>query len=126
MKMPHILTSYEGDEVDPSIEPLLEGAYLALTGQIASLPLIKHKLEDLLLFLSSPRGRTHVNCVATDQFFVDYRDWPVIWDALPESYVGVLSDIGGLLHDAVISPEIAANFDSTPELLLERVRQLPE
>ncbi len=40
-----------------------------------------------------------------------------------EALADVLGDVGGALHDTVKVPEIAENFDSTPEQLLARVRQ---
>jgi hypothetical protein len=48
------------------------------------------------------------------------------WDAdeLPESFVEILSDMSGALHDTVSAPDIAANFESTPDQLLERARRL--
>jgi len=32
-------------------------------------------------------------------------------------------DLGGALHDTITDPEIARNFESLPEQLLERVKQ---
>ena len=122
---PDILASYEGADVDPVIRPLLEAAYLALTGPRPILSNVKASLEVVLLFLTSPHGKTHANCVATEHFFRSRGQWPVVWDSLPQSYVTVLDDIGSLLHDAIAAPEIAANFGSTPDLLLDRVRLLP-
>jgi hypothetical protein len=52
----------------------------------------------------------------------------VLWDRIEEIEAAdpmlaeVLSDMGGALHDTVSNPEIAENFDSTPELLLDRLR----
>jgi hypothetical protein len=49
-----------------------------------------------------------------------------VWDAdqLPEPFVDILNDMGSALHDTVSAPLIAANFQSTPEQLLERARRL--
>jgi hypothetical protein len=43
---------------------------------------------------------------------------------LPEPFVDILADMGSALHDTVSAPLIAANFQSTPEQLLERARRL--
>jgi len=49
-----------------------------------------------------------------------------VWNAerLPDAYVNILADMSGALHDTISAPEIAANFESTPEQLLARVRAL--
>jgi hypothetical protein len=43
---------------------------------------------------------------------------------LPEGYQDLLGDIGGGLHDTVSAPDVAENFESTPEQLLERLERL--
>jgi hypothetical protein len=85
---------------------------------------VKDRLESLLRFLCTEGGRTHANCLETERYFFQRSQWPVDWGRFPESYTSLLDDIGGLLHDAVVSPEIAANFDSTLEQLLDRTRAL--
>ncbi len=122
---PRILSSHDDQEVTPGLRPLLEGAYEQIVQVPADLPHLKASLDRLLTFLCSPIGRTHANCVETDRFILWHFDWPVTWEHLPESYTDVLGDIGGTLHDTFGAPEIAENFDSTPEQLLERVRRLP-
>ncbi|MCC6547948.1 hypothetical protein IT570_12350, partial [Candidatus Sumerlaeota bacterium] len=52
--------------------------------------------------------------------------WPEGWGHLPESFGEILNDMGGALHDTVTAPEIAQNFESTPEQLLERVRKISD
>jgi hypothetical protein len=51
-------------------------------------------------------------------------DWERDWDELPEECIDILADMAGALHDTVKAPEIAHNFDSTPEQLLERAKKL--
>ena len=49
-----------------------------------------------------------------------------VWDGdeLPQPFVDILADMSGVLHDTVSAPDITANFESTPEQLLERARRL--
>jgi hypothetical protein len=122
---PKILSSHDGQEVTPGLRPLLVDAYEQIVQVPADLATLKASLERLLVFLCSPIGRTHANCVETDRFFLWHFEWPVTWEHLPDSYTDVLGDIGGTLHDTFGAPDIAENFDSTPEQLLERVRGLP-
>ena len=108
---PQVLTHQDGQPVDPSLRAFLESVYGQLIQIPADYPALKNGLEQLLTFLCSPVGRTHANCVETDRFFFKHDDWSVSWDHLADEYTNVLSDIGGLLHDAVSAPEIADNFD---------------
>lgn len=52
--------------------------------------------------------------------------WVRDWDPDPEELSDILGDIGGILHDTFHAPEVAENFDSAPELLLERIRAFRE
>jgi hypothetical protein len=125
MKYPPILKSVDGEQVSPELAPLLYGAYRSTQGQAAHLADLRSALRDLLKFLSSKKGRTNANCSATDSFFLDIDDkWHGTREHLPEPYQDLLGDIGGSLHDTVSAPEMAENFDSTPEQLLERLERL--
>jgi hypothetical protein len=88
------------------------------------LKLLKESLINLMSFLSSDKHRTYKNCKAVDLFFTIDDHWNVRWDNLPEEYKLILDDIGGCLHDTMSNPNIAENFESTPERLLERIKQL--
>jgi hypothetical protein len=80
---------------------------------------IEAAVEALLTFLSSSSGRTDANCKAVDHFLcLGEFDWP----DLPDPLGDVLADMAGALHDSVSRPAIAANFESMPEQLLERLR----
>jgi hypothetical protein len=119
----------DGESVSPEVEPLVRNVHAEVVRNPAQLSRLKGALESLLLFLSSPGGRTHANCTAVDLFFTFDDAWPSgLWEHLPDSFADVLADIGAALHDTVKAPRIAENFDSLPEQLLARVRaiQLPE
>ena len=75
----------------------------------------------LLEFLSSPAGRTDENCKAVDRFFFQDDEW--LSDRLPEAYHDVIAHMDAL-HDTITAPDIAKNFDATPEQLLARARSL--
>jgi hypothetical protein len=72
----------------------------------------------------SPEGRTNANCCATDHFFLLREGWETDWEHLPDSFGDIVGDIGGSLHDTVIAPKIANDFQSTPEQLLERLQAI--
>jgi hypothetical protein len=86
---------------------------------------LRAQVESLLVFLSSPAGRTDRNCQVVDSTLM--RD-DELWDAVEEiesadlALADVLRDMAGALHDTVSAPQVAANFDSTPEQLLSRLR----
>jgi hypothetical protein len=111
-----------GESVSAELRPLLQQVYKKIVKQPPGLQEIKDALENLLYYLTTPSGRTSANCVATDLFFC-LADWGVDWESFPDVLTDLIGDMGGALHDTVSHPEIARNFESTPEQLLERVRQ---
>jgi hypothetical protein len=125
MKYPSVLTSVDDERVSPELAPLLYAAYRSIQGQAPDLADLRSALRDLFKFLSSKKGRTNANCSTTDSFFLEIdNNWQGSRDHLPEAYQDLLGDIGGCLHDAVSAPEMAENFESTPEQLLERLERL--
>ena len=119
----------DGESVSTEVEPLVRNVHAEVVRNPAHLARLKGALEALLLFLSSPAGRTHANCSAVDLFFTLDDAWPSgMWEHLPEPFADVLADMGGALHDTVKAPHVAENFSSLPEQLLVRVRaiQLPQ
>jgi hypothetical protein len=124
MTVPLVLESVDGERVRPTLQPLLAAVYAEVQRPIADLGALRRALEALLLYLSSSAGRTHANCVATDSFFMETDRWERTWGHLPEPYQDLLGDLGGALHDTFSAPEIAENFFSTPEQLLDQLRQI--
>ena len=109
-------------DADVALRPLLQHLHASMTHTPIHLPDVRSAMVAVLEFLASPTGRTDANCRAVDFFLMQDEAWDA--EALPESYVEILSDMSGALHDTVSAPDIAANFESTPEQLLERVRRL--
>jgi len=109
-------------EADPELTPLVQVLHAQLTADPLRVGELKDALMALLAFLSSPRGRTHANCSAVDHFFTVDDTW--VSDRLPDSFMEIMADISGALHDTVCAPQIARSFSSTPEQLLERARSL--
>jgi hypothetical protein len=109
-------------DVSPELAPLLRGAYEEIARQPTDAPALKESLHALLAFLASPAGRTDANCRTTDLFFCLSED--LDWDHLADEFADILGDMAGALHDTVSSPDIARNFDSTPEQLLDRLSRV--
>jgi hypothetical protein len=80
---------------------------------------VRASLITLFEYLSSPAGRTDANCRAVDGFFYLNDDLPL--ERLPDSLQDVFAHMDAL-HDTITTPDIAENFGSTPEQLLERAR----
>jgi hypothetical protein len=111
-----------------SAPPALNSYLFQVRDSISAIPTnlvaIKSALVELLVYLSSPEGRTSENCTTTDTFFRLHDDYMFNWLHLPEEFQLILEDIGSRLHDTVEHPDIATNFAGTPEQLLERVHSL--
>lgn len=89
-----------------------------------NLDAIKAALIELLVYLSSPEGRTSESCTTTGTFFRLHDDYGFNWFHLPEELRLILDDIGGQLHDTLVHPDITTNFENTPEVLLTRIHCL--
>ena len=98
----------------------LSSAYHAIVHRPYDPDRVAEAIRGLLEYLSSPEGRTDANCVTTDLFFCLQEDWADAWEDEPEWLADILADLGGALHDTFRHPDIAKNFDSTPEQLLAR------
>jgi len=123
MSQPKVITAYEGESVSPALGPLLLAVHDELAKRSEDYADLKAAVERVLVFLSSPTGRTNANCWAADLFFALGEGWgDVTWEHVPDQLGDVLGDMAMALHDTVKSPEIAENFDSTPEQLLARAR----
>ena len=106
-------------EADATLQPLMQSVRAALFVSPVDLAAVKTSLIALLEYLSSPAGRTDANCCAVDGFFYLDDDLPL--ERLPEALQDVFAHMDAL-HDTITAPQIAENFSSTPEQLLERVR----
>lgn len=109
-------------EADPNAQNLINAIQLTLSNENLNLKALKKGMIELLEYLASPNGRTDANCRAVDGFFTFDDLW--LEKNLPEPFHDLFADIGGALHDTVSSPDVAENFDSTPEQLLKRTREL--
>src|SRR5262245_52664048 len=109
-------------DADDALRPLLLRLHEELQRTPAELSALRAAIIAVLEFLASPRGRTDANCRTVDSFLMRDETWD--GDRFPQAYVDVLADMAGALHDTITAPDIAANFESTPEQLLERARRL--
>lgn len=128
MKVPPILErvddAYASERVSPELAPLLREVYAQVIRGDTNLSQLYDALSALLSFLASAAGRTHVNCVAADSFFMLNDRWERDWEHLPEPCQDLLGYLGDALHDTVSAPEVAENFDNTPEQLLAQLRRV--
>ena len=121
---PHVPDSYNGEPASTELRPLLLAVYQQLQDRPTDIPGLAASLLNLLSFLASPAGRTNANCQVAGSFFLLGQGWAVEgWDHVPEPLGDIIAEIGMSLHDTVSSPEIAENFDGTPEQLLVRLRR---
>ena len=96
------------------LELLLHDVYNAFGDDAA----LRTAVERVLVFLTTPAGRTDANCTVADQFIsATEAQWR------SSSLAPILEDMGGTLHDAIHAENIARTFEATPEQLLERVRK---
>jgi hypothetical protein len=109
-------------DTDDALRPLLLRLHEEFQRASLELPALRVAIIAVLEFLASPSGRTDANCRAVDSFLMHDEAWD--GDRLPQPFVDVLVDMAGALHDTVTAPDIAANFESTPEQLLNRARRL--
>jgi len=113
---------HPASDVDAALRPLLEYLHQCLQLRPIDLAVLRVAIVGVLDFLVSPKGRTNANCRAVDFFLMQDEVWNA--DELPDVFAVILSDMSGALHDTVFAPDIASNFESTPEQLLERAKRL--
>ncbi len=109
-------------EADSRARELVNAVQSTLAHNLPDLSELKKSLIDLFEYLSSRNGRTVENCNAISSFFM-FDDLWVDRD-LPDHFQAIFVDVSGALHDTVSAPEVAENFDSTPEQLLKRAKEL--
>lgn len=107
---------------DSRARELVNAVQSILAHNVPDLTELKKSLINLLEYLSSPNGRTDENCNAINSFFMFDDLW--VDRNLPDHFHEIFVDVSGALHDTVSAPEMAENFDSTPEQLLKRVKEL--
>lgn len=117
-------SSRTSEHVSLELKPLLQKFHEEMISKSANISALKSAVMNILLFLTTPEGRTNANCWAVDLFFSIDDNWQEKWPEVPDLLKDVISDMGGALHDTFGSPEIAKQFDSTPEQLLKRVEEL--
>jgi len=109
-------------EADSRARELVNAVQSILAQDVPDLMELKNSLINLLGYLSSPNGRTDENCNAINSFFMFDDLW--VDRNLPDHFHDIFADMSSALHDTVSAPEIAENFDSTPEQLLKRAKEL--
>ena len=106
-------------QADATLQPLMHSVRAAVFASPLDVPALKASLIAVFEYLSSPAGRTDANCCAVDSFFFLDDDLPL--ERLPDSLQDVFAHMDAL-HDTITAPQIAEDFGSTPEQLLQRVR----
>jgi hypothetical protein len=109
---------------DAQVVASFEAVRTELLSAEPSVERLRSIVTDLLMFLASRRGRTDSNVRYIDYGLSNDDD---VWDrvelleAKDPILADVIRDMAGALHDTVKAPNIARNFDSTPEQLLARL-----
>jgi hypothetical protein len=106
-------------QADATLRPLMQAVRATVCASSLDLAQVKASLIALFEYLNSPAGRTDANCCAVDGFFYLDDDLPL--ERLPDSLQDVFAHMDAL-HDTITASDIAENFGSTPEQLLERIR----
>lgn len=106
------------------LQPLLAAVDAEIVRRPTNLAALRSAMERLFEYLASPAGRTDANVRAADLYFTDGIFDEGYWGHLPEAFKAILWDTGGQLHDSISAPSLAQNFESLPEQLLERTREL--
>ena len=84
---------------------------------------IKEAMLDILVWLNDPANSADANLEKISYFvLIEIADSEK--ERLPDDIRLILFDMGAQLDDTFSAPDIAKNFESTPEQLLERVRTL--
>ena len=84
---------------------------------------ILRAVEGVLGFLVVPENNTDENCRRVDSF-VTFEILDGLIEFGPADDVGRIVEDMMLLHDTHTAPDVAENFQSTPEMLLGRTREL--
>ncbi len=112
------------DEDAGQLERLVNGVYSELQRTPVALDQLQDSIVALLSYLASPEGRTEENLGRVNMFFLLGNEWGLDAIEIPDEIRAIIEDIGGCLHDSISSPEVAENFESTPEQLLARIQML--
>jgi len=107
-----------------NIDEILGKLYLECTQKNPSKTSIASAIEDVLVWLNKSENNTDSNYKRVDYYVVKNIISNDVYDYLSEDIKEIIFDMGGALHDTHTSPEIAENFESTPQQLLKRVRKL--
>jgi len=107
---------------DPTTTSHVDHLHAAVTADPVDVRHVVGCLDSLLQYLCSPQGRTDGNCRFVDSFFTVHGEWAD--RELPGPLHDIFADMSGALHDTCSAPDIARNFDSTPEQLLARLRSM--
>jgi hypothetical protein len=113
-------------QLDPPLDSLMRDLRAAVLADKPAPADMRARVCAVLEFLASPHGRTDKNCCVVDLVLMnDAEIWNHIEavDAVDSVLAEVLRDMAGALHDTVTAPEVAQNFESTPEQLLRRLRE---
>jgi hypothetical protein len=103
------------------LQPVLQEVHEAFVGTPPDAGRARDALIQLFSYLASPAGRTHANCCAADHFLL--LNSALRATQLPGRFIDFVQG-ADCLHDSVSAPEVASNFESTPEQLLDKARAL--
>lgn len=106
------------------LDTIMCDAYDALNPHNYDERLLAFQLVILLSYLKYASGKDTQDFHRVGRYFLLKSNWKYDWNHTSPEMAEILDDIAGTLHDSVDSPEIAENFESTPDQLLNRLRVL--
>jgi len=84
---------------------------------------IKSAIAAILLWLNDSDNNTDENCRRISIFIVTQVSNNV-YERLPQDIQEVLFDMGAALYDTHTATQVAENFSSTPQQLLDRIKKM--
>jgi len=106
------------------LDMMLERLRIECTRSQTSRTNILSAITNLLEWLNQPENNNDLNCKQVDNYIANKVIANRSYETLPSDIKNILFDMGGALNDTHTFPEIATNFESTPQQLLERLRNM--
>ena len=98
---------------------LVEQVQMTVATETVDLPWLVRSLDGLLQHYLLPKAARMRTVAMLILYFMKHEEWAE--GSLPDAIHDIFADMSGALHDTCSAPDVAQNFDSTPEQLLARL-----